>query len=52
MNVVPRLGKVASCELVLLDEREDPTVNDRPQRLDRVPHKRVAALLVAVEVAD
>ena len=52
MHVVPRLRKVAPRELVRLDEREDLRVNGGAQRLDRVPHKRVAALLVAVQIAD
>ena len=52
MHVVPRLRKVAPCELVRVDEREDLRVNGGAQRLDRVPHKRVAALLVAVQKAN
>jgi hypothetical protein len=52
MHVVAGLRKVGSRELVLHNEREDPRVDHGAQRLDRILDKRIAALLVAVEVSD
>src|SRR5271167_2019240 len=52
MNVDPARRKVAPAEFVLGDEVEYACVDLRPQRFDRVPHKRIAPMLVAVQKPD
>jgi hypothetical protein len=52
MHVIAGLRKVGAREFVRRDEGEHSCVDDRAGRLDSVPHKRVAAPPIAVEVAD
>jgi hypothetical protein len=50
MHVVAGLGKVAPRELMRREEGEDLGVNRWTHRLDRIQHRRIATLLIAVEV--
>src|SRR6516225_2578494 len=52
MYIIARLREVAPREFVRRNEREHVCVDGRPQRLDRIPQKRVAPFLVRVKVSD
>jgi len=52
MHVVARLRKVTPREFVVGDKGKHLRVDRRPERFDRVPYERIAALLVRVEKAN